>query len=179
MDEFAQDMHFNMHEKGTKSPYRRIDHSFLPVTAPGLLRFSSVVLSSFPVGETFPSTRTFPTTGRPLLGLRLVSSNMNYQTYSKLRIDRRWPSPPPLFYVVTIQDSATGNVSLTLKPSVVLDGKGGEGGGLTWSSESLKRGLKVKGTVASVKDYGVFIQIHDSQVRHDVCAAAAAAVLPL
>lgn len=64
-------------------------------------------------------------------------------------------------------------MSLTLKPSVVLDGKGGEGGGLTWSSESLKAGLKVKGTVASVKDFGVFIQIHDSQVRYFVRGAAA------
>lgn len=63
------------------------------------------------------------------------------------------------------QDKATGNVSLTLQPSVVLDGKGGEGGGLSWGSESLKAGLKVKGKVAAVKEFGVFIQVHDSEVR--------------
>lgn len=64
-----------------------------------------------------------------------------------------------------LQDKATGNVSLTLQPSVVLDGKGGEGGELSWGSESLKAGLKVKGTIAAVKDFGVFIQVHDSEVR--------------
>lgn len=56
-------------------------------------------------------------------------------------------------------------MSLTLQASVVLDGKGGEGGGLSWGSESLKKGLKVKGRVAAVKDFGVFIQIDDSEVR--------------
>lgn len=66
------------------------------------------------------------------------------------------------------QDKATGNVSLTLQASVVLDGKGGEGGGISWGSESLKAGLKVKGTIAAVKDFGVFIQIHDSEVRNAI-----------
>lgn len=47
---------------------------------------------------------------------------------------------------------------------MVLEGKGGEGGDLSWESPSLKAGLKVKGTVAAVKDFGVFIQIHDSSV---------------
>lgn len=52
-------------------------------------------------------------------------------------------------------------MSLSLKPSDVV---GGEGRGLTWSSEILKPGLKVKGMVDNVKDFGVFIQIHDSKV---------------
>lgn len=64
------------------------------------------------------------------------------------------------------KDEASGNVSLTLQPSVVLDGKGGVGGGLTWSSDRLTKGLKVKGRVAAVKDYGVFVQIDGSEVSH-------------
>lgn len=60
-------------------------------------------------------------------------------------------------------------MSLTLQPSVVLDGKGGEGSGLTWGSERLKKGLKVKGRVAAVKDFGIFIQVAESEVRYICC----------
>ncbi|CAM9425382.1 unnamed protein product, partial [Ectocarpus sp. 8 AP-2014] len=63
---------------------------------------------------------------------------------------------------VLAKEKETGRVSLSLKPSDVV---GSEGGALTWSSEILKPGLKVKGTVDTVKDFGVFIQIHDSKVR--------------
>lgn len=69
----------------------------------------------------------------------------------------RYPSPAS-------KDEASGQVSLTLQPSAVLDGRGGVGGGLTWSSERLLKGLKVKGRVAAVKDYGVFVQIDNSEV---------------
>lgn len=41
----------------------------------------------------------------------------------------------------------------------------GTEGGLSWDSPTLKKGLKVKGRVTSVKDFGVFIQIEDSSVR--------------
>lgn len=93
------------------------------------------------------------------------------------------PSTPwcsPLFSLsvfCALQDKATGNVSLTLQPSVVLDGKGGEGGGLSWGSESLKVGLKVKGTIAAVKDFGVFIQVHDSEVRRRVVCSCFAIIV--
>lgn len=64
-----------------------------------------------------------------------------------------------------LQDEATGRVSLTLQGSVVLAGKGGEGGGLSWAADSLKKGLKIKGRVAAVKDFGVFVQLDNSEVR--------------
>ncbi|CAM9211625.1 unnamed protein product, partial [Ectocarpus sp. 12 AP-2014] len=72
---------------------------------------------------------------------------------------------------VIAKDKETGRVSLSLKPSDVV---GDEGGALTWSSEILKPGLKVKGTVDTVKDFGVFIQIHGSKVR-GMCHRAEAA----
>eukprot|EP00903_Cladosiphon_okamuranus_P010099 g9564.t2 len=78
---------------------------------------------------------------------------------------QEFPSGKLVAGKVLSKDEATGNVSLTLQPSVVLDGKGGEGGGLSWGSESLKAGLKVKGKIAAVKDFGVFIQVDDSEVR--------------
>lgn len=60
------------------------------------------------------------------------------------------------------QDDATGHLSLTLQASVVLEGKGR---GLSWGSPSLKEGLTVKGRVGEVKDFGVFVQIDNSEVR--------------
>lgn len=59
------------------------------------------------------------------------------------------------------QDEATGHVSLTLRESEV---RAGEKGFLTWESDNLKKGLKVKGKVTSVKNFGVFIQVEGSMV---------------
>lgn len=58
-----------------------------------------------------------------------------------------------------------GQVSLTLKRSIVADGVEKK---LTWSSSNMKPGLKVKGNVSSVQAYGAFIDIDDSDVSLDV-----------
>lgn len=71
----------------------------------------------------------------------------------------------PLYFGDDTQDKSTGQLSLSLQPSVVLTGAAGdEGGGITWGSPSLKKGLKIKGRVVAVQDFGVFIQLDESEV---------------
>lgn len=93
------------------------------------------------------------------------TATMIMTPYDRLHVRYRSSTVSRHLYPFLIsKDEASGQISLTLQPSVVLDGRGGVGGGLTWSSERLLKGLKVKGRVAAVKDYGVFVQIDNSEV---------------
>ncbi|CAM9127824.1 unnamed protein product [Choristocarpus tenellus] len=55
----------------------------------------------------------------------------------------------------------TGRVNLTLKPSVVSPESWN---GITWTSPLLDKGLKAKGRVAEVKEFGVIVQLDKSMV---------------
>lgn len=64
--------------------------------------------------------------------------------------------------LVPVKNKELRQVALTLRPSVVLDGTDKW---LGWKSARLGKGLKVKGVVTAVKEFGVFIQLDDSEVR--------------
>ncbi|CAM9814530.1 unnamed protein product, partial [Sphacelaria rigidula] len=59
------------------------------------------------------------------------------------------------------QDEELNQVSLTFQDSAV---RKGDKNFLTWDSKKLKMGLKVKGVVTSIRDYGVFIQVQNSSL---------------